>query len=681
MPSRTLRRVTIAKQQSARRPTLVVPLAASSPPPSPSKPSLALRPSATTATPDTTYGHRLLLLLRALGSRLLNLWEGVQVSHRGAYSIERLYAFHEYSRHASLKRVVAVCVLVPLPPLLLILAIESVPLSDPTHGWRANGVIFARALLCGVGVAFCVAMQARNIVPDLRLSRRECVIVSLATAVCYALTFLLLAGVWVFPVPYLAVLGFVPFLVFFVAATLATVGIKRFAELPHLRQRFRECTMLLSAQGSLVVMYPVIHAVFSRLPSTHQQLAFLLVLPVIKQFMKNVHVRLMHRHLDDYVPETTVFAVDAFHGLYLSACLQSTSSRGAKFLIIGLDIANQLLSLSWIYRRTRVSSELFASHAPTIRRTELVAIVMELVKFPNRLDAIGLQRVRLRSCLRHRLSRRGSLVIHRLAVVHPNERPAEGEEPSDDGSFVDQAIKKLHRPVPPHALLKASPSSILPFPLAVTDGSIDDLAAMTDQVKVKRLLATKAALAALVSPTPAALAVSASSTVSASSSGSSAMGHAQQLATATTLQRRRRVRVGDVLSRDQKTQLLEQTLSMLFQCEYLALAEYVECIVPIIYAIYLPVVYALPNGRYHIDMNRMAPSDVANAVENILLYALLEFGSLIAFHVLLSRHLNVSPLHLIAFVLENQMEMVEAKLLTWVLIVLQLQVVHFGASI
>ncbi|KAJ0394883.1 hypothetical protein ATCC90586_006371 [Pythium insidiosum] len=678
MPSRpTARRPTSrfpgTATGSRRRASHVVPISPASSPSKERRPSLALRrvSGSSSTPPSTSRASRLRALLQALGTRLLNAWESMQVSHRGAYSIERLYALHEYSRHASLPRVVAVCVLVPLPPLLLILAIESVPLADPADGWRANGVIFARAFICGIGVAFCVAMQARNIVPDLRLTRRECVAISLATALFYALTFLLLAAVWVFPVPYLAVLGFAPFIVFFVASTLATVGVKRFATLPHLRQRFREFTLLISAQGSLVVMYPVIHAIFSRLPTTQQQLAFLLVLPLIKQFMKNVHVRLMHRYLDDYVPETTVFAVDAFHGLYLSACLQSTSSRSAKFLIIGLDIANQLLSLSWIYRRTKISKQLFSDRAP-IHRTELIAIVMELVRFPNRLDAVGLKGVRLRSCLRHRLSRRGSLALHRLAVVHPNERPTDLD---DDGSFGDDPAKRLElqrQRSLPHALLKASPSSILPFPLAVAEGSIDNLAALTDQVKMNRL-------AKLVSPTPAALGVSASSTVSATS-GSSAAGRAE-LGAATTLQRRRRIRIGDVLTRDQKAQLLEQTVSMLFQCEYLSLAEYVECIVPVLYAIYLPVVYALPNGRYHTDMNRLAAADVANAVENILLYALLELGSLIAFHVLLSRHLSVSPLHLIAFVLENQMEMVEAKLLTWVLIVLQLQVVHFGASI
>jgi hypothetical protein len=62
----------------------------------------------------------------------------------------------------------------------------------------------------------------------------------------------------------------------------------------------------------------------------------------------------------------------------------------------------------------------------------------------------------------------------------------------------------------------------------------------------------------------------------------------------------------------------------------------------------------------------------------LALYAALELLSLVVLHVLLHRKFRLPPLHLLAFVLETQREMIVGKLIAWSLIILQLPLVHFG---
>lgn len=61
--------------------------------------------------------------------RILELWESGQVSHHGAYSLERLCAFSEYAQRHSGLRVLAVCMATIIPPIVLVLLVDSIPTS------------------------------------------------------------------------------------------------------------------------------------------------------------------------------------------------------------------------------------------------------------------------------------------------------------------------------------------------------------------------------------------------------------------------------------------------------------------------------------------------------------------------------------------------------------------------
>lgn len=126
-------------------------------------------------------------------------------------------------------------------------------------------------------------------------------------------------------------------------------------------------------------------------------------------------------------------------------------------------------------------------------------------------------------------------------------------------------------------------------------------------------------------------------------------------------------------------ELLHQSLQLLFTCAFLVLSEYIECMVPTFYLLYLAVTNHLPNAVFYPQLHAMSASKVHATLGFLALYASLELLSLLGLHLLLHRKFQLPPLQLLAFVLETQREMILGKLTAWTLIVLQLPLDHFGA--
>ncbi|ETN20926.1 hypothetical protein PPTG_01285 [Phytophthora nicotianae INRA-310] len=125
----------------------------------------------------------------------------------------------------------------------------------------------------------------------------------------------------------------------------------------------------------------------------------------------------------------------------------------------------------------------------------------------------------------------------------------------------------------------------------------------------------------------------------------------------------------------QTKQVVLQGLQLLFHCEYLALVEYIECVVPIAFVTYKSVLEQLPNIVYY-------PGGAGNwgiyAVVNILVFAALEVMSFLMLNQFLQRKFAFSPLYQVAFVLETQVYIVQAKLFLSLVILLSYELAHLG---
>ncbi|GMF22039.1 unnamed protein product [Phytophthora fragariaefolia] len=133
----------------------------------------------------------------------------------------------------------------------------------------------------------------------------------------------------------------------------------------------------------------------------------------------------------------------------------------------------------------------------------------------------------------------------------------------------------------------------------------------------------------------------------------------------------------DELSSDDQ-EVARVALQTLFHSEYILLAEYIEFMVPIWYAVYLTVLFQLPVAAYYPYTASITEQKLKMAVRNILIYGVIEFLSFGALLVILGRKFGFSPLYQLAFVLETHAHALQGHLFVWTITILHLTVKHYG---
>lgn len=129
-----------------------------------------------------------------------------------------------------------------------------------------------------------------------------------------------------------------------------------------------------------------------------------------------------------------------------------------------------------------------------------------------------------------------------------------------------------------------------------------------------------------------------------------------------------------------RTTLMKRSLDLLRMTEVILLIEYIECAIPILYAVYLPIIFYLPTGQYYPEIHELTPSTLRLTVLKIVLYAGLELLSLIWVHWMLKHRFQLSGLRQLAFVLEEEQLVVQASLLTWTSVIFQFTLQHLGKT-
>ncbi|KAJ0396503.1 hypothetical protein P43SY_010138 [Pythium insidiosum] len=285
--------------------------------------------------------------------RLGGVWESLQVSRSGQFSPERLRALDEYSARASLPRCLAVLLLTPVPSLAFVLLLESLALRPPA-AWRSDAAIWLRMALTTTSMGYCYVLQFRQVIPELPVTQRRSWAIGAIASACYLAFLALLATYWTFPVPLGFVVTATPYSVFLSLAVGLVLGVAQIRAIPAIASRARQLVHVLLVQSLLVFVYPAYTALFVWLDAS-QQPYFVVCLPAIKLAAKNLMARAcLGTRLEDQAPEITVFSVELFNALYLSACVSvAGSAQTTMAVIMALDLGQTLLSLRALRRRAR----------------------------------------------------------------------------------------------------------------------------------------------------------------------------------------------------------------------------------------------------------------------------------------------------------------------------------------
>lgn len=556
--------------------------------------------------------------------KLVHAFSRLHVGHRGFYSIERLQALDDYCRDTSLLRVLGVCVMLPLPALLVAICMEFIPLQDPFEGWKANYGLWLRFVVGNLGIGLGFILQMKQLVPGLGLTKLKIVGIAVASTSLGLGFMMTVAILWVFPIPFSLVLVVPPYMTSLVVCFLVGIGRKPFKQNPNLWRDLLKQIYIILAQAMLAVVYPAFGAVYSSL-SKHAQAGFVLVLPVMKVIMQNV-VAWCSMHLEEYVPGITVFSVELFNALYVAKCMQNASSIFTFVAIMGIDALESVLAFRTMQQKLSSLQELKKQYNLADPKQNLLHAVVEMCQQPGVLAPRKGSFVRLRSPIAFTLSRRNSEILGRLSSISQiTARDDEGEESDAPGTKTT---------VPPSIVSPCSTAS-------------------NSQVKSVSVM-PEAHIPVIA--------------VSKKTNGSGAP-HVQQQSDPK-----------QEMTAEQKHELVQQSLKMLFECEYHVLVEYIECMIPLIYATYVAVVCQLPSAQYYPETRGMSAGHVKTMIGNILMYAWMEVVSFIALHFAVKWKFGFSPVYLLAFVLETQALEFQGRLMVWYIFVLELTLEHFGTS-
>ncbi|ETI43385.1 hypothetical protein L914_11153 [Phytophthora nicotianae] len=546
-------------------------------------------------------------LFARLQHRIAAGWKRSRISQRSEYSVERLLAFRDYHRTTSATRVIVVCVLAPIPALLVALGIDCIPLRPPSEGWRANYAVWIRLCAAMFFEALGVVWQVREVIISGTVSNTGASIIALGTAVNCVLVTIAVAEAWKFPIPFGYVLMTNVYVLIFCTWMILGIGPRVLANSTVLRQQIKAQLFIIANQGIVVVCYPVFSAVFDRLSAT-QQGFFVFLMPMIKFFTKQ-NIANAAKTSHEYVGPIVVFSVDLFNVYYVAICMQSAKSLVTTLVIISTDTFFIVIALRAIYKRV---NSLDAND--TICEGNYLQALLGLVRKvfqETTFSRDSTQRIRLLAPFPLRISDESSACMKtlsktaRLPINSRISTKSSGRQPSKNQSMTTIAVLPKKTQVAPDI-----PHNTHDPKLRVTPSSV---------AKLNNILASKA-----------------------------------------------------------REEIVHDALQSLFHSEYILLAEYIELMVPMLYSLYLVVLFHLPVAAYYPHTASMTVSDLQGAVMSILAYAVIELVSFTVLLVLLWRKFGFSPLYQLAFVLETQGPALQGYLFVWTITILHLKLAHYG---
>jgi hypothetical protein len=491
---------------------------------------------------------------------------------RGRVSIERLLVLQDYTQRTSTTRAIVVCLLTPVPALVVAVVIESLPLAPPSLGWHEQGMFWARLFLSGITMALVSSTavgQATGRSMDIGVG--QMIAYSVLASILFVGAIVGLAKVWTFPVPFLLVMSGAPLALgeFLAAFTVFNVRAIK-AKLKGLQGRMEAIAYLTSNVFILYWIYPL-HRVAYEYVGPKYQVALLLVLPIFKGHWKRRVCRKL-AEVEDLIPTIMMFTIELFNSLYLTTCMQLSRSLLTSVAVILFDVLLGILRVRRVHRRT---AELLA------------AVKAEKMKSgSSEWDLLHWFLDRIQDASATRLNA-GLLATARVRSNGLEHNPTESSA----------------------ALLQA-----------------------LDGVRQNRVRLLRRQ-------------------------------HSHSTATASD------------------DTALNQTLQFLFHCEFMVLTEYIECAIPLFYAIYLPILHSLPNAVYYGHVRALSTNGLRFAELSILVYWLFQLGSLVVIMLWLRHHFGLSVLRVLAFVLEEQVIYVQANMVLQMMIALPFTLAHYGTSL
>ncbi|TMW58454.1 hypothetical protein Poli38472_010013 [Pythium oligandrum] len=509
--------------------------------------------------------------MSSVGRRLAVIWKRLQVESNGYYSITRLQSLQDYCKHTPWWKVLAYLLITPVPSVLLVILIDTVPMADPDAGPYHNYMFWCRGCITIFFISISVLEQFRYCIPQLPIGRRSVLVISVTSttaAIGFQFGSALVIG---FPLPFgfvFTAIAWTPTLF----AQLIYVSRHLLREDQAFRRDFKGYIMVLCGQLALSVVYPLYVYIFKTLDGP-SQFAFFLLLPVIKIAAKNWLGHFLPGN--DVKPEVIIFNIEVFHALYVACALQNVNSTSAMASIMAIDLIMVWVAVAEI-------NELYVHLSMLVKKAANGSKAAESTSF-------------LRLCVD----------ILEDPIVRNHPRLANARTASLQA--ISRTQIRSMKTAPGSSILKASPRKNNANP------STQDVLCLHERMNV-----------------------------------------------------------------DEKLHFVAHMSQMLFMAEFVVLIEFAEVVVPVIYSIFILMMVKLPNRKFYpLLVSDLDAQHVTANIVNVLIYSVLEFASFLLITALLTCKLHFSIFHQLAFVLDRQWTVVQAKFVIWTFFVIQSYLTHF----
>ncbi|KAG6950694.1 hypothetical protein JG688_00014046 [Phytophthora aleatoria] len=584
-----------------------------------------------------------------------NYWNHLQVGHRGRYSVQRLLSLRDYCERTSPMRVFLVCTMSLVPSFIMAILVECIPLKPPDEGWKANYAFWIRLYVSSLPTAFGAVFQVKETIEPGVISKAGILVTGIGSCTCYVALTMLIAVLWKFPIPFGYVLTVAPFVFFYIVFFLLSIGPRVLRKSPALRHKLFSQMTVIAAQGVLAIAYPTFSAIFNQLSAT-QQLIFIFVLPLIKFSVKQVIAK-ASAHLKECVGLIVVFSVDVCNVLYVVVCMQTAISPVTTTVMIASDAFFVLLALRSIYYQLNATQERLQSLNSSKGNylEDLLVLIRGIFRENDNSNGAPVS-IRVSSPLPLPISIESARYLNE--IVHTKRRNARDADSTNYLSVVPTATTWIESM--PSSTYRQQDRGELDWAVLNATSAFDvtNNAPNTLRVHPARQLAENLMPGPQL-PVAVSIRTSTQQTESRSKSHISASPSTQ----------------------DASIQDVQNALQTLFHSEYVVMGEYIECAIPVLYAVYLAFLYHLPTAAYYPHTRSLTPEKFVRAVMNLFLYSLVEFASFTGLSIVLRRKFGFSPLYQLAFVLETQVATLQGHLFLWISVILQMTLIHNGVDL
>ncbi|KAE9318472.1 hypothetical protein PF008_g18505 [Phytophthora fragariae] len=548
-------------------------------------------------------------------------------------------------------------------------------------------------------------VQAKSWIPGIPLTLKQVSLVAVGSALVYSATCIAIADLWVFPIPFLVVAGAPLMFAIWAIASRLVLGPRPLDGVQDGGFLGRQFLLLTSVHASLLAIYPSYQAVFLTLDSW-MQLAMIALLPGLNLALKTLQTTL-GSHLEDNLPEVITFSVDIFSAIYSVLCMHSANSMKMVGLALGLNTSVMLLSLHGMNRRSRVARScrafqlmerqqrrrrsvldaVFSADGSPALLTTLVNTTLRLLQAPDQLNLAELRTLRLLSGMPQKLRSDSVDLLSLLAArcVYNNSRRS-------TGTISVAEIKEKYSSAAMEGRCPSNSRLSIPSPRSKNAPRLRGVFLAVQTAKWLSLRVVDSGKTTS-EPRPERDGNSSKSTDSDESESDGLSRQSLSISSSTVVPSapatsgklrslNSSVDMNVQETRKRNSRAVKQTLQLLFTNEYLGLIAYTQCVIPLIYLLYMPALQALPNHVYYPTHYRYfgVKTEFNERMRIIAILAALQFVLLVALQVAVGKRFGISTIHQVAFVLESRFALSQCRLLMWLIFAVQSTLVHYGVD-